>query len=70
MFTEEIAEWLEEDTPNLKTTGFCVSDKDWGKHLYGSQPCVYEPQEIKLIPYRYWGNRGENEMRVWLIEKE
>lgn len=30
-----------------------------------SRPCV-----IEMIPYYAWANRGENQMRVWLPEKE
>jgi len=66
--TEEKADWLEE-MPILKTTGFRVSEADWEQKLYDSRPSVYEPQEIRLIPYCHWGNRGENEMRVWLTER-
>lgn len=69
VFTEEKAEWLEEDMPILKTAGYSVSDINWERQLYGSQPCVYKSHEITLIPYSHWGNRGENEMRVWLNEK-
>jgi DUF1680 family protein len=69
VFTEEKAEWLEEDMPILKTAGYSVSDINWENELYSSQPCVYESREITLIPYSHWGNRGENEMRVWLNEK-
>jgi DUF1680 family protein len=69
VFTEENAEWLEEEMPILKTAGYSLSDMDWKKKLYGSHPCVYESHEITLIPYSHWGNRGENEMRVWLNEK-
>ena len=29
-----------------------------------------EPVKIKMIPYYAWANRGRNEMRVWLNEKE
>ncbi|MBL8080895.1 MAG: glycoside hydrolase family 127 protein [Anaerolineales bacterium] len=70
VFTEEKADWLQEDLPILKTTGYSVSDLNWEKKLYDSQPCVYEPREITFIPYSHWGNRGENEMRVWLTEKQ
>jgi uncharacterized protein len=69
VFTEEMAEWIEEEIPVLKTDGYRVSDTNWEKKLYGDQACVYEPQKIVLIPYSHWGNRGENEMRVWLNEK-
>ena len=43
--------------------------KNWENDLYISQPSVYESQKITFIPYSHWGNRGENEMRVWLNEK-
>lgn len=69
VFSQHKAEWLEEDVPILKTSGYCVSDTDWESRLYGSQPCVYKSYEITFIPYSHWGNRGENEMRVWLNEK-
>jgi hypothetical protein len=69
VFTEVKAEWIEEELPVLKSAGYGVSDEDWERKLYGSQPCVYQPQEITFIPYSHWGNRGENEMRVWLNEK-
>ena len=68
VFAEEKAEWLD-DMPILKTSAYRMSDKNWEKKLYGSQSCVYESKEITLIPYSQWGNRGENEMRVWLTEK-
>jgi uncharacterized protein len=68
-FSEEKAEWLEDDLPILKTAGYSVSQKSWENKLYGSQPSEYESHEIKLIPYSQWGNRGEKEMRVWLNEK-
>jgi uncharacterized protein len=69
VFTEEEAEWIEEKLPVLRSAGYRVSDADWERKLYGSQPCVYQPQEITFIPYSHWGNRGENEMRIWLNEK-
>jgi uncharacterized protein len=69
VFTEEKAEWLEEDMSILKTAGYSVSELNWEKKLYSSQACVYESHEITLVPYSHWGNRGENEMRVWLNEK-
>ncbi len=35
--------------------------------LYGRSKHIRKtPQRIKLIPYYAWGNRGRNEMRVWL----
>ena len=34
--------------------------------LYVSTLPVWEPAEIRLIPYALWANRGEGEMRVYL----
>lgn len=34
--------------------------------LYRSTLPVWEPAEIRLIPYAIWANRGEGEMRVYL----
>ena len=28
-----------------------------------------QSQDLKLVPYYCWGNRGENEMLVWLYKK-
>lgn len=40
------------------------------KGLYSPwQEPVYEAQQITLIPYYCWGNRGENEMTVWMYKK-
>jgi hypothetical protein len=69
VFSEEKVDWLDENMPILKTVGYSVSEKNWDQTLYSSQSCVYESREITLIPYSQWGNRGENEMRVWLTEK-
>lgn len=68
VFCEENVDWLEKDMPLLTTSGFSVSEKDWENKLYDSNPGVYESKEIKFIPYSQWGNRGENEMRVWVTE--
>lgn len=34
--------------------------------LYSSEPERAEPFEATAVPYYTWGNRGENEMRVWM----
>ena len=69
VFTEERVGWLGDSMPILKTAGYSVSEENWDKTLYSPQSCVYNSREIALIPYSQWGNRGENEMRVWLVEK-
>jgi uncharacterized protein len=69
VFTEERVGWLGDQMPILKTIGYSVSEENWDTKLYSSQPCVYESRQIALIPYSQWANRGDGEMRVWLIEK-
>jgi DUF1680 family protein len=69
VFTEQRVGWLGDNMPVLKTAGYSLSGKNWNRTLYSSQSSVYESCEIALIPYSQWGNRGENEMRVWLVEK-
>lgn len=36
--------------------------------LYSDIPLSEEPCEAVAIPYYTWGNRGENQMRVWMTE--
>ena len=36
--------------------------------LYSARPPVAEEAELTFIPYYAWANRGENEMRVWVME--
>ena len=49
----------------LKVPG--VRTKRTGE-LYLSKKPEQEPVTITAIPYYAWGNRGLNEMRVWLPE--
>lgn len=39
------------------------------EELYSSEPERLTPCEAVAIPYYTWGNRGENEMRVWVNVK-
>jgi DUF1680 family protein len=66
---EEKADWLDNGLPVIKAGGFGLSGAGWEKKLYVSRSNVYSPQTITFIPYSHWGNRGENEMRVWLNER-
>ncbi len=38
--------------------------------LYSETPPLMKKTEITAIPYYTWGNRGLNQMRVWLLECE
>jgi DUF1680 family protein len=40
-----------------------VPDAAWP---YGALRATAEPETLELIPYAWWGNRGEAGMRVWL----
>lgn len=39
------------------------------EELYSYEPPKAEPCQITLVPYYTWGNRGLNQMRVWMPEK-
>ncbi len=39
-----------------------------GESLYSFSPLSEAPIEAVAIPYYTWGNRGENQMRVWMTE--
>ncbi len=41
-----------------------------GEHLYSSKRPIEEKVMLTAVPYYTWGNRGENEMRVWIPEKD
>ena len=36
-----------------------------GSALYSNEPPVWEENELKLIPYFMWANRGKGDMQVW-----
>jgi len=38
--------------------------------LYFSENYRYEDSRVKLIPYFMWGNRGINQMRIWMPVKQ
>ena len=44
--------------------------EDTGDELYSDEPETAVPCEATAIPYYTWGNRGENEMRVWMNPAE
>lgn len=37
--------------------------------LYNEEPPKAVPAELTAIPYYTWGNRGLNQMRVWMLER-
>ena len=51
----------------IKGDGYRVLDTE---RLYSDTKPQISPQEVTLIPYYAWGNRGLNQMRVWLPEIE
>ncbi len=54
---------LPEDVVSLRVRGF---RQEKTEDLYMNHPPVVTPCEIRAIPYYAWGNRGENQMRVWI----
>ena len=53
-------------TVRLTVNAFRAADCE---ELYSSEPEVITPCQAVAVPYHTWGNRGENEMRVWLNVK-
>ena len=58
---------LEIQSPMLSAEGMRQMPQE---ELYSSKRPEYELKKIKLIPYFAWGNRGENQMRVWFPEMQ
>lgn len=50
-------------TSKLLVNAMRMSDTDM---LYTSESPSYTPCKATAVPYYTWGNRGENQMRVWL----
>ena len=40
-----------------------------GEDLYSEKPPVKERATLTAIPYYAWANRGETQMRVWMLEE-
>ncbi len=54
----------------IEADGFRTAVSGQGGLYRKSGEAVTEPVKIRMIPYYAWANRGRNEMRVWLYEKE
>lgn len=39
------------------------------EELYSDKPFEASPVRLRAVPYYTWGNRGENQMRVWMQEE-
>ena len=60
----EIGEHIDElGVQSLKISGFRMTPS---ASLYTSKKPEAAPETLTAIPYYTWGNRGENQMRVWL----
>ncbi len=59
----ENAAGLPEGAVSLNAKGF---RREPQKSLYSSQPPKKSPCTLTAVPYCLWGNRGENQMRVWI----
>ena len=60
----------ESDWKFWKSQGYVVIKKAISKShkLYHSDSVEYVNENLNLIPYFLWANRGENEMKVWINE--
>ncbi len=50
----------------IKCKGEKIIETGWGNELYKRAEIETKTVELTAIPYFLWGNRGENEMIVWL----
>ena len=50
-------------TVRLTAKAYRISDCE---SLYSAEPETITPCEAVAVPYYTWGNRGENEMRIWM----
>ncbi len=50
----------------IRFTGKAVTSQ--GQELYSEMPPQISEVPMRAIPYYAWGNRGENQMRVWMLE--
>ncbi len=58
---------LENDADEERSGSAAVLGGGFGSNsLYSAEPEKTEPYTAVAIPYYTWGNRGENEMRVWM----
>lgn len=68
-FTTEMFKIGDLDVVSLKTEGY-RQKKQEAKGLYRLLTARgEEAQQLRLIPYFTWANRGENEMTVWIRER-
>ena len=63
---QEIKEKPLEGMKQISFAGIRVHSGDTA--LYSEQRPVPETVQMKAIPYFAWGNRGENQMKVWILE--
>ncbi len=53
-------------TTAITCKGEKIINSSWGNELYKPARIETGPVDLTAIPYFLWGNRGENEMIVWL----
>lgn len=62
---EKYAEDLLDGVITLKVDGVRITSS---KELYFEGECECETVKLKAVPYYSWGNRGINQMRIWMHE--
>ncbi|HAF98421.1 glycoside hydrolase family 127 protein [Paenibacillus lactis] len=53
----------------IEGAGWREEAESWNGELYRAAPRQAKSATLKAIPYYLWGNRGENEMAVWIREE-
>lgn len=53
----------------LDCSGYKIIEEEWKEdQLYDYNKVTCKPVQLRAIPYAYWGNRGQQEMCVWMKE--
>ena len=63
--TTDVTDDILGQTVMIEADGFIVSDT---QGLYSFTKPEMKKAKLTAVPYYLWGNRGVNEMRVWLVE--
>jgi DUF1680 family protein len=51
----------------LEGTGFLQKQDNWDQSLYKEVNQERKPVRVKMVPYYAWGNRGGEDMTVWML---
>ncbi|MFT2010016.1 glycoside hydrolase family 127 protein [Pontibacter sp. 13R65] len=65
-FTPKLIKIENSDIMSLEGNAKLIKNQDWDNQLYREVATENQTVQVRLVPYYAWGNRGHNEMSVWL----